>query len=223
MFVIASALEMNNVGVVLFEKTHTPYITEEGESFVYISKEDSTGFLKTHPGSVLSEFQKYAAEELCSMCYSAGASKIRLVLKGGKKERCEDLSRFPIKKYYNPTLNRIYNLLRETRKKEYLYELDKEKFIVPIKIQNGIDLHIEYSVAKINDKSYFLAFTSLEEFNLWASRVEGYEAVEIQYEELIELSNDDDIIINVFGARYILDRDKKNIIKTHSVEQKMKG
>lgn len=215
MYTIANTLELNKAALVVFEKTSSPYITPDGDAFVYLREEDFREFSKKHPGSVLSDFKKYDVEELCKRCYGAGALRIRVIMSGGKNERCEDLLRNPIKGYVNHSLNYNINLLRETKKKEYLYELYKEKFIVPIKIQNDPVLTIEYSIAQVNEISYFLAFTSLEEFDLWKSKVGGYEALEVKYDEMIELSDGDDIILNVYGARYILDKDKIQKIKEH--------
>ena len=48
---------------------------------------------------------------------------------------------------------------------------------------------------------------------MWHSKVSGYEALEVRYDELVELANGDDIILNIFGARYILDQEKIKKIK----------
>lgn len=213
MYAIANTLELNKAALVVYEKTSSPYITADGDAFVYIREEDFRKFLRDHQGAVLSDFKKHDVEELCKLCYGAGALKIRVVMPGGKNERCEDLLRNPIKGYVNRTLNYNINLLHETKKKEFLYALDKEKYIVPIRIRNKPKISIEYSIAKISNESYFLAFTSLEEFDLWHSKVGGYEALEVRYDELVELANGDDIILNIFGARYILDQEKIKKIK----------
>lgn len=208
MYTVANTLSLNPSFMVLFEKTKQPYITEEGECVIYLRKEDAGNFLNEHPGAVLDESKFYKAEELCSMCYGAGAVKIKVIMPGCEKERYEDLTRMPIKKYYNHSLNKNINLLHETKRKEYLYALKKENYIVPVKITNKPEMKIEYSIAKANDRKLFVAFTCLEEFDLWNKNIGGYEALEITYSELIELSGNDDIVLNISGARYILSQEK---------------
>ena len=219
MYTTANTLSLNPSFMVLFNKTKQPYITEAGECVIYLREEDAAGFLSEHEGAVLDEARFYKPEELCSMCYGAGAIKIKVIMPGCEKERYEDLKRMPIRKYYNHSLNRNMNLLHETKKKEYLYALKKEHYIVPVKIVNSPEIKIEYSVAKANDRKFFLAFSSLEEFELWNKNVGGYEALEITYSELIELSGSDDIVLNISGARYILSQEKIRKMGKPTVEQ----
>ena len=65
----------------------------------------------------------------------------------------------------------------------------------------------------MKENRYFLAFSSLDEYNVWAEKVEGYNPIEITYDEMVELCGSDDCIINIFGARYILTQEKIRMIR----------
>ena len=208
MFEIANTLALNQTYLVLFEKTKQPYITEAGDSIIFLREEDANDFLDSTPGTVLAVPRFYKAETLCNILYGAGAERIKVIMPRREQERHENLKALPKKKYFNHTLNQNLNLLHETKKSEYLKNFKKARFIVPIKISNVPNINIEYSVARIGEKRYFLTFSSLEEFRLWAQQVAGYEPLEISFDELVELCDNDDCIINVSGSRYVLNQDK---------------
>lgn len=213
---IANTLSINQIYIVTFEKTGQPFITTDGDAIIYLFPDDAKRFLADNPGTALDGPDYYTAENLCSICYAAGAERIKAVMPKGEKERYEDLSKMPRRKFYNYSLNRCLNLLHETKKKEYLYEFKDKKFIVPVKINENSNIVIEYSIAKVQDKNYFLAFSNLDEFAMWSSKVEGYSPLKITYDELVELCKSDDCIINIFGARYILSQDKIARIREHT-------
>ena len=213
MSTIASTLSINQIYLVIFEKTKQPFVTEDGDVFVFLTEEDSREFLKTNPGTTLQGPQYFAIEDLSSLCYGAGGTKIRVKVPGKNQERIEDLTKMPIKKYYNFKLNQALNLLHETKKKKYLYEMSDKKFIVPIKINTGKDIVIEYGIARSGDKKFFLAFSNLDEFDNWSKLAEGYSPIEISYDELVELCGSDDCVLNVAGTRYMLSQDKMNTIR----------
>ncbi len=210
---IASTLSINPIYLVIFEKTGQPYITEDGNVYVFLKESDAHEFMQNSPGTAIKGPEYRTSEELCSDCYGAGALKIVIKIPGKNQERTEDLTRIKKKKYYNFELNHELNLLHETKKKKYLYGLADKKYIVPIKINTGSDVVIEYSIAKMKENRYFLAFSSLDEYNVWAEKVEGYNPIEITYDEMVELCGSDDCIINIFGARYILTQEKIRMIR----------
>ena len=123
MFTVANTLSLNPSHIVLYQKTMQPFITQEGDVIIYMKEEDAENFLKENEGTILDEARFHKPEELCSKCYSAGAKRLKIIMPRCEKERYEDLSRMPIKKHYNHTLNQKLSLLQETRKKEYLYGL----------------------------------------------------------------------------------------------------
>ena len=217
---IENTVSINQIYIVMFEKTGQPYITPEGDSVIYLKPEDANKFISTHPGTVLDGPNFLKTEDLCSMCYAAGATRIEMIMPKGEQKRYEDLTKMPKRKFYNHSLNHALNLLHETKRKEYLQELKDQNFIVPVKINNDSNIVIEYSIAKVKDKNYFLAFSNLDEFDIWASKVQGYKPLKISYDELIELCKADDCIINIYGARYILTQDKIQIIRTSHAEKK---
>ncbi len=211
---IANTLSLNQSYLVIFDKTKQPFITPEGDAVIYIKESDAAKFLNDNPGTTLYGPEFFKAENICSACYGSGAIRLKVIMPNRTQERYEDLKKMPKKKYYNNELNYSLNLLHETKKKEYLYKLGKGFYIVPIKINNDSSIVIEYSIAKIKDKNYFMAFTSLDEYNAWAERVAGYEPLEISFNELTDLCKEDDCLLNVSGARYVLNQDKIAMIKS---------
>ena len=212
---IASTLSINQIYLAIYEKTGQPYITENGDVFVYLKEEDAKRFLEENKGSALKGPDYYKVEDLSSICYGAGAEQIIVKVPGRNQERREDLKKMPKKKYYNFPLNRSINLLHETKKKKYLLEMKNEKFIIQVKINSDSDIVIEYSIAKMKDKNYFMAFSNLDEFEKWSEKVKDFNPIEISFTELAELCNEDDCIINVFGARYVLSQEKIKMIREY--------
>ena len=211
---ISNTLSINQIYTVIFQKTGQPYITEDKDVLIYLKKEDAEKFLKENEGTSLRGPEFVKAEDLCSLCYGAGANQIRIIMPGGKQERKENLLKMPVKKYYNIQLNYNLNMLHETKKKKYLYEFKDSRFIIPIKIDNSSEYIIEYSSAKIKEKKYFLAFSDLREYGIWSEKVNGYEPIEISFDELVELCDGDDVILNIYGSRYVLSQDKIKIIES---------
>ena len=118
--------------------------------------------------------------------------------------------------FYNTSLNLTYNWLLQSGKKKYITELKDKKFIIPIEIGS---LHkgdfFSYPTARLSDdKTFFLAFTDLMEFNLWKEKTKeikkdeenqrDFKPLLISAASMFEISSGMDFIVNIFGKRALL-------------------
>ena len=207
---IADDINVNPIYVAIYNKTGRPYIDTARNAYIFLKEEEAINFKQAHEGIEIEGPRYYKYNDICSTCFSAGAVFIKVRGISNNREENIELTKIEKRKYYNSELNKNLNLLHETKKKEYLLDIINNVFIVPVKINNesNSDIIIEYSQATIKGIPYFLAFSDVDEYTLWSSKVEGYKPLEISYRELVNLCHGDDCIINLFGSRYILTQEK---------------
>ena len=206
---ISDEINSNPICLVIHQKTGRPFIDASRNAYIFLKEEDAKKFCQLHHLVEMEGPRYFKYEEICSTCYSAGAKCIiaRGFSKGNEKI---ELTKIEKRKDYNTELNKNLNLLHETKKKEYLLDIVNNIFIVPVKInnENKSEIIIEYSIAEIKGINYFIAFSDVDEYTLWASKVDGFKPLEITYRELRSLCHEDDCIINIYGSRYILTQEK---------------
>ena len=201
-----------DIRLITYKKTGKPYIDEDRVSHAFTDRVDAERFLSSD--SLAGEFcevsdaRRYRHGELAGLCYASGAE--RIALSTGKEIQEITLGMMPPERYYNPNLSATLNLLLTTRKKRYLRELADRKFIVPIRIDGNV---ISYGIARVKEREFFLLFSDTDEFSLWASSVEGFSPLELTFREIEGLSLDRDMIINITGSRFLLDREKIGMIR----------
>lgn len=220
---IADDINVNPIYVAIYNKTGRPYIDTARNAYIFLRDEEAGKFRASHEGIEIEGPRYYKYDDICSTCFSAGAKFIKVRGIADNREENIELTKIEKRKYYNSELNKNLNLLHETKKKEYLLDIINNVFIVPVRINSESisDIIIEYSQATIKGIPYFLAFSDVDEYTLWASKVEGYKPLEISYRELVNLCHDDDCIINLFGSRYVLTQEKIAKIdgKDHLIEE----
>ena len=202
-------IDINPVYLITYKTSGRPYIDEERISHAFLRRTDAEIYVNEKDELAkqfceVTDGRHYGYDEFTGMCYSSGAEKI--YLQTGTELIDITIGRLPPNRYYNPKLAGTLNLLLTTRKKQYLYELYKRKFIVPIRIDNGIV--INYGIARIQEREFFLVFSDTDEYGIWASKVEGFEPLELTFKEIQSLSLERDIIINITGSRFLLDKKK---------------
>jgi len=215
---LKDTLSLNPVVLVLYKDTNQPYIDSTRCSYLFTKKAAALDFCKNNDKCTISEERYYRYDEICSLCYANGALQIKCSL--NKEYFTESTSQFRKRKYYNPDLNYTINGLIRTQQKQYLYGLSKCKYIVPIKVTEGTV--INYGIARIKDREFFLGFTDLDEYAMWSSKVEGYSAIELTFYELTSLATGKDIIINIMGRRAVLSKDNISKILVQNPPEKIK-
>lgn len=202
-------IDINPVYLITYKTTGKPYIDEERTAHAFLRRTDAEIYLEekdelARQFGEVTDGRHYRYDEFTGICYSSGAEKI--YLQAGTELLNITIGKLPPTRYFNPKLAGTLNLLLTTRKKKYLYELYKRKFIVPIRIDRGIV--INYGIARIQDREFFLVFSETDEYGIWASNVEGFEPLELTFKEIQSLSLERDIIINITGSRFLLDKKK---------------
>ena len=204
---VKELLKDNDIYLITYKKTGKPYIDEGHTSHAFMDRRGAEEYLSSDAlakeSCEVSPPRRYGEEELFGCCYASGADSILL---SGPDLFDIPLGHLPPTRYYNHRLSATMNLLLTTRKKKYLFELYDRKFIVAVRIDRGTV--INYGVARVKDREFFLAFSDTDEFSLWASSVPGFSPLELTFREIQGLSLDRDIIINISGNRFLLDRAK---------------
>ena len=204
---VKEVLRDRDIYLITYRKTGKPYIDEGHTAHAFTGRREAEAFLSSD--TLAAEFcevsppGRYGEEELFGRCYASGADSILL---SGPDLYDIPLGHLPPTRYYNHRLAGTLNLLLTTRKKKYLFELYDRKFIVAVRIDRGTV--INYGIARVKDREFFLAFSDTDEFSLWSSSVPGFSPLELTFREIQGLSLDRDIIINISGNRFLLDREK---------------
>ena len=221
-----NVIKINAIYLIIYKSSGAPYINEDKTSHAFLRKTEAEAYISekdelAYEFGEVADGKYYEYEELISLCYSSGAEHIHLYT--GAEIMDITIGKLPPLKYYNTRLAGTLNLLLTTKKKKYMYELYKRRFVVPIRIDDG--LIINYGIARIKDREFFLVFSNTDEFNIWASHVEGFEPLELTFREIQWLNIEKDIIINITGNRFLLDKGKidKIIEFANNAEESAKG
>ena len=214
-------LENNQVYLVTYRKSGRAYIDEDRSAHAFLNRVDALIYIGEKDELAgqfceVSEGWNFSYEELTGICYASGAEKI--CLSADTEILDITIGKLPPTRYFNPKLAGTLNLLLTTRKKKYLYELYERKFIVPVRIDGGTV--INYGIAKIREREFFLVFSDTDEYGIWASSVEGFEPLELTFREIHRLCPGMDIIINITGTRFLLDKKKREIIVAEAEREK---
>lgn len=109
-----------------------------------------------------------------SLCYGMGIDTIHT--KTSKEEKYKDIKVVPDdakKQFYNPETVRNIIFLKQTHKKKYLRAISDSQLISPVLLDDrkaGEYPAIHYSYAAFDEKTHYLLFTTLQEFNAWNSQ-----------------------------------------------------
>ena len=176
-------------------KTGSYFLTEEDHVIVFLSEMTAKEKNMTVSGPKYLE-----KKELQILCRKAGAKVIELYDEKGDHEEI-NLSDYG-NVQMNPGLTAAIYHLKETGRREYLNSFMKQLFLIPCKVEKGVEIY--YEAAKIKESLYLLAFTDLDEFSLWASDSK-WKPLEVTYEELIRIADRKQVVINIkSNNRYIL-------------------
>ena len=200
---------------VMSSKTGKPYIDKENRCYVFTDELEANEFSENLPVFVDGP-RFYEIKELQSQCYAAGAT-VLIVRMEGKETSFPLAEKLVAPDYYNNTLNRLIAHIKHTKNSEYLPLLQKERYIVPAKVENeGDTVKILYAVAKNQNGDFmYLAFSDLNEYYLWNSIVDGWEPLEIGYETLQRIGYHNGFLINICGNKLVFKRKWFEYIQTH--------
>lgn len=187
-------------------KTGGPYVTEKRESHLFDSEAYANVFAEQNPNTFPTGPVYGDEKSLMRDCYAAGAETVVVHRKSEQesKEIPEDIMGT---EYCLHDLAAAVSMLKQTKKKKYLKDMAETGIIVPVKIENEEDIvSIVYSAARTMDETEtaYVAFSSLEEYRLWAARVEGFTPLEVRFRKLCRIAGRYGILINPYGNRLFL-------------------
>ena len=206
--------EIDQAYIIMSSKTGYPYLGDGNESYVFTRARDAKLFVEKTPDTIAEGPKYFKISDLMSQCYAAGADRISLYV-GSKNEVFPLTENLVERAYYNHTLNRVYAKLKQTKHKKSLKYFAKERFILPAKIDNeNNSVSILYAVAQIEDGTFlYVAFTDLDEYNIWASHVHGWSPLEVDYKTLWRIAKHHGALINLYGSRFVLKREYMEYIQ----------
>lgn len=207
--------DLNEVFTAISKKTGKPYIDDEKKGHIFTSPKSANKFKEETKDEIEIDGPKYVDFEILSASmYQAGAASI--CVHNENKTEDEKISA-PKKKYYNPETNFALDRLKETRRKKYLRMLKNATFLVPCEIKNGIEIY--FAVAKAEENEFILAFTDLDEYQLWEEG-KNYEPLMLTSGEIKQIAKERNVIVNITGNRYVITPEKfqkmnKKEMETH--------
>ena len=206
-------VSINKLYLLMSSVTGHPYIDTNRIAYGFFVKEEAELFVQEfRRQKTTQKFERinvdipryYVLTDLLATCYAAGASTLRLSKNKDTQDCAIIPNRLPLR-YYNNELNWIIAMLKTTRKESWLNYLVNCHFIIPAKVaENKLD--ILYGTTKIpnSDDFYYLLFSDLTEYSLWASKVHGWSPLQVDYDTLYKICHQTGYVFNVTGNRFVV-------------------
>lgn len=187
-------------------KTGRIYLDETATCDIALTEKDALSMNTEKTGKAVSAPRRYSMIDIAGLCYGAGADKIRFHKDGTVQS--VTLQAGKIKKApYNHLTNQILCRAKQDANYALLYGLYEGYFFVPVRIEQSDDVDIYYVTAKhsrMETESYFIAFTTYEEYLIWASGQTGYKPLKIAYKSLRQIAGKHGWILNPKGNQLVL-------------------
>lgn len=200
--------EINQAYIIMSTKTGKPYIDDANASYLFQQERYAKAFVLDKKNVAIDGPKYYNVINLFSQCYAAGAD-VLYINRSGKKEKITLSPSVVERAFYNHHSNQIIGQLKQTKRKSFLPELKKAYFIMASKIVVDDDkVSILYATAEKEDEDRFLylAFTDLDEYSYWSSRVKGWEPLRVRYDSLRRISKHHGVLFNPYGNNFVLTR-----------------
>lgn len=202
-------LELGEYHILRSNKTKKPYIDENKQCYVIEGISDIKEMVKNIPDTYYDKKSTLNQSIYCNEFYSEGIEKI--VFRPLKKEEMViDITKGDIKKrfYANKDANFNLLLLTETSKKKYLRNLKSCSFITPVVLdprQTKQYPKIHYCSAKIEEKTYFILFSTLQEFDKWnEGQGNTWKPLEVHFKDIEKERKGNDVLVNPLSEKLII-------------------
>lgn len=200
----------NKLYILESTKTNQPFLTRNGECLLFLDSKEAAGMAKQYENVKVSDPKFYRIAEFYALCYAAGASSVVLEVDNKKENFLLDEKRNLPCRFFNHTMVKTVALLKQYGDVAYLWELASCQFLIPVKIKEESEsVRISYgAVRHIVETSslLFLAFSNLEEFNLWTSRSE-WKPVLLSFRDFRKICGEHGFFLNPAGNRLIITPD----------------
>lgn len=217
---------LNQIYLLESTKTNQPYITEDGACLFFLHEVDAQIKAQNITDVRVSTPRFYTIDVISKLCYTIGASKMVLFVKG--KEEEFKLRESQLKcAFYNHQLASVVMQLKQTGLTKYLYDLALCEYIVPAKVQKNEDeIHIKYGIVRhITNKEeiLYLAFTNLDEFAIWSTEVGEWSPLIVSYKRLRSICGNSGFFLNPRGNRLIITCNLLKMIDEHIIKTTAKN
>ena len=190
--------------VIYSERTGLPYIDSKRRSILFDTEEKAEVFVENN-GKVYMQEAADGLKHTLSECYAAGAKAVRYT-SGDDSIRQEAIQEDRLeRRFYNGGANANIALYAHTRDTKYLGRLQKNKFIVPIKITNHPEVSVVYSTVSAGGRPYlYLAFTDLSEYRKWGEGKDEWMPLMVDFNAMKRIGRKHGFLINVYGMKFVM-------------------
>lgn len=201
-----NVLEINKIYILESTKTNHPYITPDGACLVFPHEADAKAAHEATPDTRLGAPNFYKMDDLCYLCYAAGANAVRIQI----KDKIEELvlhKEFANHAPCGHELNRTIAKVKHTKTRQALSGFAFCEYIVPVKVREEGEIKITYAVVKHQVKDLgmlYIAFSSLDEFTIWQSEHPEWSPIKVSFAGLRRIGGKSGVMINPSGNRMIL-------------------
>lgn len=190
--------------LILSSKTGKPYIDKTYTSHLFQEPSKAEAFCMTEGAGSFGGAQVYRRKDILSQCYAAGA-QVLIVHQREGLQRIAIAERYLARDYYNNTLNGILARVRETKDISLMADIKACPVIIPAIIRNRDDgVDISYCVVDMGEGRYYIAFSDLSEYRMWAGRHKGWQPLAVRFSRYVKTSRGDGIILNPEGSRFVM-------------------
>ena len=186
--------------------TSKPYIDEARQAYAFSSEDAAEGFAEKVGRAHVRKLEGGMDVQAMSECYAAGARTL-VERRGGEISRQTLEETGLVRRYYNPDLNADAARYIGTRRTDYIRNMHRCRFIVPVRIGNHPRMSVVYATAVFADSQYrYLAFTDLEEYWKWGAANEGWAPLEVRVDGLARIGRKHGFLLDPCGARLLISR-----------------
>lgn len=199
------AVHLSQILLIRSTVTKHIYLDTSRKAYAFFESYQADKFVASTEGTAADPPAFFDEKELRGQIFSDGGTS--LVLSRGYETQLIPIGprNVPLD-FYRCDLNAWLNLLKETRQEIWLKKLFHEEFLVPVRIYNGDSPRIVYATARqAQAESYmFLAFTTLEEYNLWANKQPGWSPLSVTTGTMWQIGKKHGFLVNPFGNHIVL-------------------
>ena len=192
--------------LIMSDITKRPYIDESRQAYSFTSEDAAEGFAENTKRAHVYTLENGMDTKAMSDCYAAGARTL-VERRGGETSRHSLEEAGLMRRYYNPDLNADAARYISTQRMEYIKNMRRCRFIVPVRIGNHPQLSVMYATAVFSDDTYwYLVFTDLEEYEKWGADTAGWSPLEVRIDGLCRISRRHGFLLDACGARLLISR-----------------
>lgn len=204
-------LTINELYTITSKKTGYIHMDANRCCYLFTAHDKAEAFSKNMPDLSISKSGYVAPMDLLALLFRYGFTQISI-----DDSKNYDLhEKYGYRYFCNTPLSSSIFLIKEMKKKCYLYNLADCSYLLPVQVKSsGREVpEILYPTAKKKESRVFLpVFSDLEEYEQWDLH-EKWSPVLIDFKQAVQYAAKDGIIINPSSNRLTISWEKINIIQ----------